>query len=160
MLKYSPTSSFWINNRVANQCYKAYDMMAPFVRKAIDEFENAQMGGKVAEMDARALEAYNAILPKAEKKGLGSRDWFAPVKKMLTRYSVETAQEQFREWVALEETLTVKFIDGNVKAQDEDGSFTHSKYYEGQPEGLTQPGYSKKWKEAVANDHGDVIRVR
>ncbi len=160
MLKYSPTSSFWINNRVANQCYKAYDMMAPFVRKAIDEFENAQMGGKVAEMDARALEAYNAILPKAEKKGLGSRDWFAPVKKMLTRYSVETAQEQFREWVALEETLTVKFIDGNVKAQNEDGSFTHSKYYEGQPEGLTQPGYSKKWKEAVANDHGDVIRVR
>ena len=160
MLKYSPTSSFWINNRVANQCYKAYDMMAPFVRKAIDKFENAQMGGKVAEMDARALEAYNAILPKAEKKGLSSRDWFAPVKKMLTRYSVETAQEQFREWVALEETLTVKFIDGNVKAQDEDGSFTHSKYYEGQPEGLTQPGYSKKWKEAVANDHGDVIRVR
>ena len=29
MLEYSSTSSFWINNRIANDCYKAYNMMAP-----------------------------------------------------------------------------------------------------------------------------------
>lgn len=160
LLKYSKTSSFWINNRVANDCYKAYDMMAPTVREAIDEFENDQMFSKVAEMDARALEVYNSILPKAEKKGLEAKDWFAPVKKMLTEYSVSTAQTQFDAWVALEELITVKFVDGLVKVQEADGSFRHTKYYEGSPEGTLSPGYSDKWKEAVIKDHGDVIRVR
>ncbi len=160
ILKYSPTSSFWINNRIAQACYKAYDMMAPTVREAIDEFENDQLNSKLAEMDSKALEAYNAILPKAEKKGLDSKDWFAPVKKMLTEYSVSTAQTQFDAWVALEELLLVKFIDGNIKAQEEDGSFSHSEYYEGLPKGLKYGGYSKKWQEAVAADHGDVVRER
>ncbi len=43
MVKYSPNASFWINNGVANACYKAYNMMAPTVREAIDSFENGQM---------------------------------------------------------------------------------------------------------------------
>jgi len=160
LLKYSPTSSFWINNRITNACYKAYNMMAPTVRAAIDEFESDQLDNKVPQMDAKALEAYNAILPKAEKKGLDAKDWFASVRKMLTDYSVSTAQAQFNEWVALDELLLVKYIDGNVKAQNEDGSFKHSKYFKGSPDGLTQPGYTEKWKEAVVKDHGDVIRSR
>ena len=160
MLEYSKTASFWINNRVANDCYKAYNMMAPTVREAIDKFENEQMFTKVAEMDAKALAAYNSILDKAEKKGLDSKDWFAPVKKLLTDYSVSTAQKQFWAWVDLEEMITVKFIDGNVKAQDEDGNFKHSKYNKGTPAGITNPGYTEKWKEAVIQDHGDVLRVR
>lgn len=160
LLEYSPTSSFWMNNRVTNTCYRAYDMIAPMVREAADKFENEQMNGKLAEMDAKAMALYSRILPKAEKKGTGSKDWFAPVKKLLTEYSVNTAQAQFNEWTKLEETITVKFIDGNVKAQEPDGSFRHSKYSKGIPDGLTQPGYSEKWKEAVVKDHGDVIRVR
>lgn len=160
MLKYSPTASFWINNRVTNHCYKAYNIMAPTVREAIDSFENDQMQTKVREMDVRAMSEYSRILEKAERKGLGSKDWFAPVRKMLTEYSVCTAQEQFKAWVALEEMLMVKFIDGNVKAQDAEGNFLHSKYSEGMPAGLTQPGYTEKWKEAVARDHGDVVRER
>ena len=160
MLEYSSTSSFWINNRVANDCYKAYNIMAPTVRDAIDKFENEQMFTKVAEMDAKALAAYNAILPKAERKGIDSKDWFAPVKKMLTEYSVATAQGQFENWVALEQLITVKFIDGNVKAQNEDGSFKHSQFNDGTPVGITNPGYTDKWKEAVIKDHGDVIRER
>ncbi|MBQ8061272.1 MAG: C69 family dipeptidase [Bacteroidales bacterium] len=160
MLEYSKTASFWINNRVANDCYKAYNMMAPTVREAIDKFENDQMFTKVAEMDAKALAAYNSILAKAEKKGLDSKDWFAPVKKLLTDYSVSTAQKQFWAWVDLEEMITVKFIDGNVKAQDEDGNFKHSQFNKGTPAGITNPGYTEKWKEAVIKDHGDVLRTR
>ena len=160
MLEYSKTSSFWINNRVSNDCYKAYNIMAPTVREAIDKFENEQIFTKVAEMDAKALAAYNSIYQKAESKGLDSKDWFAPVKKMLTDYSVSTAQRQFWDWVALEEFITVKFVDGNVKAQNEDGSFKHSKYHDGTPSGITNPGYTDKWKEAVIKDHGDVIRSR
>ena len=160
MLTYSPTASFWINNRVTNACYKAYDLMAPTVRAQIDTFEKDQMENKVKEMDAKAMEAYSQILPKAQKKGMDSKDWFAPVRKMLTEYSVSTAQAQFDSWVALEQLLLVKFIDGNVKAQEADGSFRHSPYNDGTPAGLTQPGYTEKWKEAVVKDHGDVIRNR
>ena len=160
MLEYSSTASFWINNRVTNHCYKAYNIMAPTVREAIDKFENSQIDEKVKEMDAAALEAYNRILPKAEKKASSSKDFFAPVRKMLTDYSVSTAQTQFDAWVALEQLLVVKFIDGNVKAQDADGNFIHSKYSERMPAGLVQPGYTDKWKEAVVRDHGDVIRER
>ena len=149
-----------MNNRVTNACYKAYNLMAPMVREAIDSFENDQLRTKVKEMDAKALEAYSQILPKAQKKGVDSKDWFAPVRKMLTEYSVSTAQAQFESWVALEQTLLVKFIDGNVKAQEADGSFRHSPYHDGTPAGLTQPGYTDKWKEAVVKDHGDVIRNR
>ncbi len=64
---------------------------------------------------------------------------------------METAQKQFAVWSKLEELLLVKFIDGNVKAQNEDGSFRHSKYDKGIPEGLTQPGYNDFWKEAVSH---------
>ena len=60
----------------------------------------------------------------------------------------------------LEETLLVKFIDGNVKAQNPDGSFVHSPYSEGVPEGLTQPGYTEHWKAVVAADHGEVLEVK
>ena len=84
---------------------------------------------------------------------------FKDVKECLTNFSLETADKQFKEWVALEQTLLIKFIDGNVKAQNQDGTFKHSDFSTHIPGGLTQPGYTEKWKEAVANDHGSVIKV-
>jgi hypothetical protein len=81
-------------------------------------------------------------------------------RRLMTKYTVDTAQKQFSDWVKLEELLLVKFIDGNVKAQNEDGSFKHTQYHEGTPDGLTQPGYTEFWKEAVARLHGDVVEVK
>lgn len=159
LLKYSPTASFWMNNRVTNTCYRAYNMIAPTVRAEVDKFENEQMGGKLAENDQKVLNEYNKLVSKAGGKEIKDKA-LNPIRKMLTEYSVSTAQNQFDHWVALEQLITVKFIDGNVKAQNEDGTFKHSKYDEGIPDGLTQPGYTEKWKEAVVKDHGDIIRVR
>ena len=159
LLKYSPTASFWMNNRVTNTCYRAYNMIAPTVRAEVDKFENEQMGGKLAENDQKVLNEYNKLVSKAGGKEINDKA-LNPIRKMLTEYSVSTAQNQFDHWVALEQLITVKFIDGNVKAQNEDGTFKHSKYDEGIPDGLTQPGYTEKWKEAVVKDHGDIIRVR
>lgn len=150
ILHYSPTSSFWMNNRVANACYKMYNQMAPYTRAAIDKFENEQMFGAVEQMDAKLLKLY----------GKGNRRALRKVRKALTRYSVETAQRQFDVWTALEQELLVKFMDGNVKAQDENGQFLHSQYNAGTPEGLLHPDYTEKWKEAVARDHGNVIEVK
>ena len=88
-----------------------------------------------------------------------SGDPFAPVRKYLTRYSIDTAQEQFKNWCNLEVLLLVKYIDGNVKAQNKDGSFKHSEYSEGIPDKLTQPGYTDIWKAAVASEHGETVKV-
>ena len=169
LLSYSPTSSFWMNNRISNACYKMYNIMAPYVRERIDKFENEQME-KVRQIDNHALDLYKKALDGAEKRGKkenGTYDAmsdtgksFAAVKKFLTKYSVNTAQDMFHDWCKLEETLLVKYIDGNVKAQNPDGSFKHTEFSTGIPDGLTQPGYTDTWKEAVVHFHGDVIEVK
>lgn len=168
MLTYSSTSSFWLNNRVANACYKMYNYMAPFVREHIDRFENSQISEGVPQTDAKALELYNDIAEKEMKKQsrknpdydpmADTGDAFLQVKQYLTSYSVSTADAIFSAWKKMEETLLVKFIDGNVKAQNEDGTFVHSPESESIPDGLTQPGYTEYWKEAVAHFHGDVVK--
>ena len=169
MLSYSPTSSFWMNNRISNACYKMYNIMAPYVRERIDKFENEQMQ-KVRQIDNQALDLYTKALDGAEKRGKkasGTYDAmsdtgksFAAVKRFLTKYSVNTAQDMFHDWCKLEETLLIKYIDGNVKAQNPDGSFKHTEFSTGIPDGLTQPGYTDTWKEAVVHFHGDVIEVK
>jgi len=147
LLHYSSTSQFWMCNRIANACYKMYNMMAPVVRAEADKFERQQMSEAVPETDAKAVELIN--------KGRTAK-----AKKLLTEFSVSTATAQMERWTKLEETLLVKFIDGNVKAQEENGEFKHTEYSEGIPEGLTQPGYTDKWKEAVARDNGKVLESK
>lgn len=166
LLSYSATSSFWINNRISNACYRMYNIMAPYVRERIDKFENEQME-KVRQNDVKALELFKKSMDSAEKAGkkkslaydvmTDTGASFAAVKRLLTSYSVKTAQDIFKQWQEMEVTLTVKFIDGNVKAQNADGSFKHTDFSAGIPDGLTQPGYTDTWKEAVVHFHGDVI---
>lgn len=169
MLKYSPTSSFWLNNRVSNACYKMYDKMAPFVRERIDKFENEQLAG-LGDIDRHALDLYVAIADKqsekAGKKGIAydpkgdTGDAFSAVKKYLTKYSVDTAQNQFAAWKTMEEILLVKFIDGNIKAQNEDGTFVHNDYTETIPGGIQYGGYNENWKAAVATQNGEILEVK
>lgn len=169
LLSYSATSSFWINNRISNACYRMYNIMAPYVRERIDKFENEQME-KVRQNDVKALELFKKSMDSAEKAGkkkslaydvmADTGASFAAVKRLLTSYSVKTAQDIFKQWQELEVTLTVKFIDGNVKAQNADGSFKHTDFSAGIPDELTQPGYTDTWKEAVVHFHGDVIEEK
>ena len=160
MLHYSATSQFWMCNRVTNACYRMYNQMEPVVRAAADAFERDQMEVQTPRMDERMLKLASALQADPSGRSLRARIAARRIARRLTRYTVETAQSQFRAWSALEEMLTVKFIDGNVKAQEEDGSFRHSEYHEGTPAGMTQPGYTDKWKECVARDHGQTVRVR
>ena len=166
LLHYSPTSSFWVNNRISNACYKMYNIMAPHVRKKIDAFETDQMERKTRSVDSTAVAMYNEIAEKlldkisAKRDVMVSRKPFAKVTRYVTDYTVQTAQDQFDSWVSLEEELLVKFIDGNVKPQNEDGSFQHSEYTQGQPAKVQQPGYTELWKETVAREAGEVLKVK
>ena len=164
MITYSPTSAFWMTNRVANACYKAYNIMFPTVDAEIDAWENSMMEAVTA-ADNEALKLYNAAQEKPRKQIRRSSskkvsDPYADVKTYLTEFSVGNAQKIFNKWVKLEELLLVKFIDGNVKAQNEDGSFVTNEHTDCIPAKITQPGYTEKWKEIVAKDHGKTIEER
>ena len=165
MITYSPTSAFWMTNRVANACYKAYNIMFPTVDAAIDAWE-AEMAEAVAKADQEALALYNAAAEKPRKQIKRNNkagkvvDPYTSVREYLTRFSVDNAQKIFEKWVALEQLLLVKFIDGNVKAQNEDGSVITNEHTDCIPAKITQPGYTDKWKEVTAKDHGKTIEVR
>ena len=148
LLHYSPTAQFWMCNRVANACYKMYDRMAPVARAAANRFERYQLEEGIPAMDAK--------LAQLVQKGR-----LRKARKLMTKYSVQTAQEQFAAWTKLEELLLVKFIDGNIKAQAEDGSFLHTEYGPGFPDKLEYGGYNDIWKAAVARDpHAPVLESR
>ena len=165
MITYSPTSAFWMTNRVANACYKAYNIMFPTVDAAIDAWE-AEMAEAVVKADEEALAIYKAAQEKPRKqirrndKCRKTVDPYEEVRNYLTRFSVDNAQRIFEKWVALEELLLVKFIDGNVKAQNEDGTFVTNGHTDCIPDKITQPGYTERWKAVVAKDHGEIIEVK
>jgi hypothetical protein len=122
--------------------------MAPVARAAADSFERDQLERGVPEMDAK--------LAKLVQKGR-----LRKARRLMTKYSVETAQKQFAAWTKLEELLLVKFIDGNIKAQDEDGNFLHTEYGPGFPKDLQYGGYNDVWKAAVAgHPHASVLESK
>ena len=52
ILHYSPTSQFWMCNRVAQACYKMYDRMAPFVRAEVMRSPRSKYFAMSAHLDA------------------------------------------------------------------------------------------------------------
>lgn len=142
MLTYSPTSAFWLFNRVTNFAYLRYNLLAPEIRKVGDEHEISAIE-RIPAIDAAALALYKESAQKA--------------REFLTDYSISTAQNLFTKWQALDNYLLVKYIDGNVKKQDENGCFLNNGYSKSIPEFPNQPGYSEKWKRAVKEDAGEKL---
>ena len=142
MLEYSDTSMFWITNRIAQFAYLRYDLIGKKVREKIDEWENAALE-QVKEVDAALAGA-----TKDSKKA-----------QIATEYSVNTAQALFDNWVKLDKYLMVKYIDGNVKGEDENG-FLDNGNGRNIPGKIEQPGYSEKWKRSVAADNGKILEVK
>ena len=163
MLEYSPTSAFWMTNRVANACYKMYNVMAADVKMRIDDFENSTLA-QIPQIDEKAMEIYKIYEEKGPKKyGRNGKNKAAvpyeEVRQYLTEYSVNTAQDIFEQWCDLEVYLLLKYMDGNVKGQNPDGTWITNGHSDRIPGSITNPGYTEKWKKAVAEDHGDVLEV-
>ena len=140
MLKYSDTSMFWITNRVAQFAYLRYNVVGKAVRQNIDAWENTMID-MVNEFDQ-------------ELAGLNQKK----ARKMATEFSVENAQLLFHFWEGLDEYLMVKYIDGNVKGEDEKG-FIDNGNGKDIPGVIEMPGYSENWKRAVAADKGEILKV-
>jgi dipeptidase len=144
MLEYSPTSAFWLFNRVAQFAYLRYNLLAPEVQKAAAEHELGAMK-IIPTVDAEALRIYKTKP--------------AEVKKYLTEWSNKFADRMFKKWTELDQYLLVKYIDGNVKRQNPDGSFQDNGAGKNIPANPIQPGYSEHWKRKVAEDAGERLRV-
>ena len=140
MLKYSDTSMFWITNRVAQFAYLRYNLVGKHVRQYVDKWENAAF---------EAVEKADAAIAAAPAKKQA---------KIATEFTVAMAQRLFNHWVELDKYLMVKYIDGNVKGEDANG-FIDNGNGKDIPGKITNPGYSEKWKRAVAADKGEILKV-
>ncbi len=153
MLEYTPTSAFWLFNRVTNFAYTRYDMISADILKVVDAWENDKLE-QVELIDAEAKK----LSPKKRKE-------------FLTDYSIETADALFGRWSALDRYLMIKYVDGNLKSENGtvldylDGGKGAAHFVENGngvniPGKIQFPGYNEKWKRAVAKDHGDVLEVK
>lgn len=142
MLTYSNDAAFWSFNKVANFCYLRYNYMIKDVQKKQSELENTFLR-QISETDAKALEIWKFNPDKA--------------RVFLTEKTAERANGTVKEWNKLFEYLLVKFIDGNIK-KEEDGGFKRNEY--GFPVSPMQPGYNETWKKQVIQSNGDVLLVK
>ena len=131
MLTYSPTSAFWIFNRVSNFAYLRYNLIIKDIQKEQSKLEK-KFEAYVPAIDAAALKLWET-----------NKDLTI---EFLTDYSVNAANNTVQRWNDLSNWLLVKYIDGNVK-KEENGSFKQNEW--GFPVGPSQPGYSNEWLKIV-----------
>ncbi len=143
LYNFSWTSAFWVHNWVANMAYNRYNPMIADIRPVQVRLED-QFEAEVLNIDQIALALYD-----------NHRD--AAI-EILTEYSNEAAEYSTATWKSLGEFLMVKFLDGNVKSQNEDGSFVRNEY--GMPEKIQFPGYSPEYYEEIVRRTGDRLLVR
>ena len=141
LLTYSETAAFWAFSFVSNFSYLRYNVMMEDVRKVQTELEEKYIT-EVAAIDAAAqvLQETNPELAR----------------EFITNYSVNMGDYTVQRYKELGQFLLVKYIDGNIK-KEENGEFLRSKT--GYPLGPDQPGYSEQWKEIVVKDAGKNLRM-
>lgn len=147
MVEYSPISMFWLVNRVAQFAYLRYN----------------QVGAEVQEVMAAHEERMLEMVVAADKQALK----LAPGKpnrkvvKYLTNFSVESADQLFEQWKKLDEYLLVKYIDGNTKVQNPDGSFKTNGHCDFVPAKPNNPGYTQSFLETIANSpQGEKLKIK
>ena len=136
---FSMDSNFWMNNWVANQAYNRYDLMIPDIRKVQENLENGfQSSRPVKEEELVAL--YNAGNIPGMQNAINSE-------------AAQIAAQATDDYRDLAIYLLVKFMDGNMKKTNEDGSFKLNEY--GIPASPSFPGYDQKYYENIVKETGD-----
>ncbi len=138
LYEFSWTSAFWVYNWVANMAYNRYNPMIEDIRTVQKRLED-QFEKEVLDNDRIAKAIYDTNPDMAIQ--------------YLTDYSNNAAESSTAEWKRLGEFLMVKFLDGNVKSQNPDGSFYTNEY--GTPDKVQFPGYSKEYYEEIVRKTGD-----
>lgn len=137
MLTYCDNCAFWTFNKVTNFSYLRYDIMHVEVAKVQNELETRFISNTQL-VDNTAKELYQSDPKKAVQ--------------YLTDYSVNTGNYVVSRWEKLFQFLLIKFMDGNVK-QEENGVFKYNKY-NSCPEHVSNPQYPDWWKKNVIDATG------
>ncbi|GHU85242.1 peptidase C69 [Bacteroidia bacterium] len=140
MLEYSPTSAFWIFNKVSNFAYLRYNDMIKDIVKVQNELETSFVK-KVEENDKTW----------ADKNG-------EELLSLANRFSKSQAQYTFVRWQRLEQYLIVKYMDGNVKVE-ENGKFKHSQYGEDRMVSPEHPLYPEWFYKQIVDDAGSNLKM-
>lgn len=141
MLTYSETAAFWVFNRVAHFKYLFFDRVMPDLVKVQAELEN-RFASEIPDMDKSVLKLWESDQEKARQQ--------------LTMYCSMTAQTTVDRWRRLGEFLLVKYLDGNVK-KEQNGIFLRNPW--GYPQSPSFPGYSDEWKQKVIEQTGDKLKL-
>ena len=141
LLTYSETSAFWTFSLVSNFSYLRYNVMMEDVRKVQSELEEKFIT-EVPAIDAAATVLYETNPEMA--------------REFITNYSANMGDYTVQRYKELGEFLLVKYIDGNIK-KEENGEFLRNA--DGYPLGPDQPGYSEQWKEMVVKDAGKNLKM-
>ena len=141
LLTYSETAAFWAFSFVSNFSYLRYNVMMEDVRKVQTELEEKYIT-EIAAIDAAAT-----VLNESNP---------ALAREFITNYSVNMGDYTVQRYKELGQYLLVKYIDGNIK-KEENGQFLRSK--EGYPLSPNQPGYSEQWKDIVVEDAGKNLKA-
>ena len=141
MTEYSETSAFWVFNRVTNFAYMRYDLIIKDIIKEQHKLETkyAQL---VPAIDKAATELYKTNPELAVE--------------YLTDFSVDNAEKMVAAWKDLDKYLLVKYLDGNVK-KEENGKFKLNEH--GYPASPNYPGYSKEWRKRLVEDTGTKLLI-
>ncbi|MDR2919340.1 MAG: C69 family dipeptidase [Tannerella sp.] len=142
LYNFSWTSAFWIHNWVANMAYHKYSFMIQDIRKVQDEIEGGYEKN-LSLIEKKAVELYN----KNPKEAVD----------FLTQFSLSNADQATALWKQLGEYLLVKYIDGNVK-KEENGRFKRNPY--GLPASPDFPGYDEEYYRSIVNSAGERLKVR
>jgi len=141
LLTYSETAAFWAFSFVSNFSYLRYNVMMEDVLKVQTELEEKFIT-EIAAIDAAAA-VLNETNPQLARE-------------FITNYSVNMGDYTVQRYKELGQFLLVKYIDGNIK-KEENGVFLRSK--EGYPLSPDQPGYSEQWKNMVVKDAGKKLKA-
>ncbi|MDR1380994.1 MAG: C69 family dipeptidase [Tannerella sp.] len=138
---FSWTSAFWMHNWVANMAYGKYNFMIGDIRKVQQELEDGHRD-LIPAIDRAAAEMYEKNPEEA--------------RKFLTWFSTTTADNATRRWKELGEYLLIKYIDGNVK-KEENGQFRRNPY--GMPVSPDFPGYDGEFYRKIVESAGDRLKM-
>jgi dipeptidase len=137
MLTYSDNAAFWVFNRLAHFKYLYYNRVIDDIQAKQKELEDGYQG-LVSQIDAQALELYAKDPEQAIHQ--------------LTNFCSQAGANTVARWKELDNYLLVKYLDSNIK-QEENGKFKRNGY--GYPAKPQQPGYPDSWKKAVIEATGN-----
>ena len=137
MSQYSETSAFWLFNRVSNFCYLRYDVMIKDVQKVQSLLEK-NWSEKLARFTINNATNEQTV-------------------SIINGLCSTMANEMMTSWKELDILLLTKYIDGNIK-QEENGKILTTET--GVVKYPSQPKYPDWFYRAIVEDHGDILQVK